>query len=202
MPSASRRGRLFVRQRAEDTDMQLEERFRRFRSDCLPIDQADMIRAFAVKYMGEPIAPAETIRSWMAVNPRLFFGLSEVTDGGPVSSRLVGYFSLRPVTRRAAELLDSCRIDGGDMRPEHILPPGESPEAVYVGGVVAEGPARAALLLSLSVEVRRYREQGVGRFYTKPVTPDGKRLVLNNGFLPVVAAGSASKGVYRLILPG
>ncbi len=185
------------------TDAELARRFARFRMDPVPVSQIDALRDFAVRYTRSTIAPADTLRSWMAVNPRLFFGLTEVAEsGGQTSKPLVGYYSLRPVTRRAVELLDSCRIDGAGMLPEHIIPPDDLPEAGYIGGVVATGGlARAALLFYLAIDLRRYRAQGVKRFYAKPLTPDGVRLMNKDGFRPVDCAGVAGKGVYRLVFP-
>jgi hypothetical protein len=189
--------------RSASPSVDIEQKFDRFHSDFVTANQIDALRGFAVRHMGGSIAPAEVLRGWLTANPRIFYRLNEVIDTGlTTTSRLVGYYSLRPVTRTAVALLDSCQLDGATLLPEHILPPDATPGAIYIGGVAAsESIARAAVLFYLKIEVNRFRGMGVRTFYTKPITPDGARLALKHGFTPIVAPNGDTKHVYRLVFP-
>lgn len=187
-----------------DTLNDLYERLEeRFHTDYVPVGQIEALRKFAVKHMGPSIAPTETLLSWVRVNPRVFQSLTEVVQADDqITSTIVGYFSLRPISRAAVELLESGQIDGAALLPEHVLPYHVPPAAVYIGGVAAKDlQARAALILTIKGEVRHFREKGVTTFYTKPLTGDGLRLAMKNGFLPVSAGRPDDKGVYRLTFP-
>lgn len=104
------------------SDTELEDRFDRFHTDYILPNEVDTLRGFAVKHMGGAVAQAETLKGWLTVNPRIFFRLTEVVhDGEESSTKLVGYFSLRPITSEAIRLLDAGIIDGAGLLPEHIL---------------------------------------------------------------------------------
>lgn len=180
-------------------DEDLVERFSRFQPEFIIGDGLAALREFAIENIQQTIAPLETLQGWLAVNPGIFYGLHELErTGNQVTSTLVGYYSLRPINRTGMQLLDSGKTDGASLLPEHILPAGSPPSAVYIGGVAAgSAMARAAILFYLYIEARRFRAQGVNVFYTYPASDDGRRLAMDKGFVPI----PGDSGVYTLRYP-
>jgi hypothetical protein len=113
--------------------------------------------------------------------------------------RLVGSFSIIPLKRKAARLLDVEGLTVHTLRPEQIVRPHGTPSAIYVGGVLATTrQAKAASLAALQERCRFYRRRGIP-MYARTATPDGLRLVRLHGFRAIVSAADGELGhIFRL----
>lgn len=133
-------------------------------------------------------------------NPDIFYTVKSQGEGAPPSAaRLVGGFAVTPLGEEARALLDQGRLKGIDLKVEHITPPSETPAAMYVSGIAAEGlPARAATLEFVRGLIGRAIVRGTRLFYTRPMRGDGLRLVNAYGFEPVDPAGTGQfNRIYR-----
>lgn len=139
-------------------------------------------------------------QAWYRKNDKLFWFLFEVTTRGGKrhpEPKLVGSFSIIPLTKKAAQQVAAEELVGPTLTAEHIAK-GKFPSAVYIGGVVAEGFfAKAEILARLSERVEKLREKGI-TIYTRPVTGTGLRLVKKYDFQPTNAAAAGLKHIYRL----
>jgi len=140
-------------------------------------------------------------RAWYRRNSKLFWFLFEVTTrrgARHAEPKLVGSFSIIPLTKSAALQVAREELVGATFAAEHIGKASRRPAAVYVGGVVAEGLfAKAAILARLSEKVERLQEKHIV-IYTRPVTSDGLRLVKKYDFQPVSGATTAFRRIYSL----
>lgn len=135
-------------------------------------------------------------------NPSIFYAVKSWGEGAAGSpANLVGGFVVTPLDAEACELLDRGRLKGIDLKVEHITPPGETPAAIYISGIAAEGlPGRGAALEFLREVIRSAVACGTRLFYTRPMRGEGLRLVNVYGFEPVDPAGTGQfDRVYRKV---
>lgn len=133
-------------------------------------------------------------------NPGMFYAVKAAGGGASrEGARLVGGFVVTPLGGEACELLDRGRLKGIDLKVEQITPPGETPAAIYISGIAAEGrEGRAATLELMRAVLRHAFARGTRLFYTRPMRDDGMRLVNKYGFEPVDPAAAGQFGrVYR-----
>jgi hypothetical protein len=102
--------------------------------------------------------------------------------------RLVGFFSLLPVTSDAARSLRKGDLEGIHFGPDHICSPGQFSPSLYIGALAAtRGHARDQLLMYLRGRIEEEVAHGVRELFARPVTQDGLRLVKRHGFECVVS---------------
>ena len=114
-------------------------------------------------------------------NPDMFYAVRDAD-----ASRLVGGFVLTPLVGEACGLLDRGLLKGIDLKVEQIAPPGETPAALYLSGIAAEGrEGRAATLELMRGVIGRAVAGGTRLLYTRPMRGPGLRLIREYGFEPV-----------------
>lgn len=153
--------------------------------DCRPAgeDELDAVRNLGAMLIDEQISPIEDMREWHRKNPALFFVVEEISVRRQ-TREIVGYFSLLPVNKRTADLLEKGKITGIGLTPEHIVTSNGKPAAVYVGGIAAKSPrARAYALASLIARLDAQRRDT--DVYSRPVTERGLQLLKKYNFVPV-----------------
>jgi len=155
---------------------------------CRPAnsDELEDLLTFGRSFFGDDIADIDQIKEWHAKNPTLFYLVHKVSKSrGTKTERLVGFFDVIPVTKKAASLLEEEKVNGTTFRPEHIVKPNGSPAAIYVAAVAARGPrAQVWVLSKLEAYVEKSRNKGL-HVYTRPVTERGLQLAKQYDFNPV-----------------
>jgi len=160
---------------------------RRYVADAAGRAELPALHAFCTRVVPGGFAGLDKWLERHDRNPGIFFAVKSWDEGAPPpAARLVGGFAVTPLGGEARGLLDQARLKGVDLKVEHITPPGETPAAMYISGIAAEGlPARAATLEFLREVMRGAIARGTRLFYTRPMRGDGLRLVRAYGFEPV-----------------
>ena len=141
-------------------------------------------------------------KAWYRKNNKLFWFLFEVASkkGKRHDPRLVGSFSMIPLTKSAAQQVCREELAGSGFTAEHIAKPSRPLVAIYIGGVIAEGFfAKGEVLARLSERIERLQEKEIPIF-TRPVTDKGLSLVNKYDFEPTTEE-SGLKHIYRLGKP-
>lgn len=138
------------------------------------------------------VSSLNKMKSWFNHNPTIFWVVERVKwKVGVKYYEMVGYFSILPLTRNAAEAIQREELPGTDFIAFHIQKPKVAPSAYYIGGVAAVGfRSRGRTLDFLKAKVLELedasRESGsVAEFFTRPITPIGVRLMGKYDFHPV-----------------
>jgi len=147
----------------------------------------ETLHEFCEKYMGSHFATLESWRKRHEKNPGTFFMVKEFRKGRFKSQeKLVGAFTIIPVTELARELLERGDLSAVTFSPQHVASPLEPAAALYISGLVGSNFKSRGFVLSYLVS-RLRTEQGLGNhlLYTRPMTTDGLRLAKRYGFYPV-----------------
>jgi hypothetical protein len=135
------------------------------------------------------VAPYEVFRAWYDKNPEVIRAVVR-ERAYPLlrKRRVVGFYSLFPVSREARDLLSRNILKGTALEPAHILPKGRKPAALYIGAIGAKGRrGREATLQFLMGQLASEVERRCSLVFTRPMTPDGLRLARKYGFREVEA---------------
>lgn len=120
------------------------------------------------------------------------------------SSTIVGFCSVLPITKAAADLLEQERLTGMQMNREHVCTPKQIPYALYIGSIGAKGiAAKARMLGYLLGVIDDQARHNVRVVYTRPVSRDGLRLAKQHDFQPVAQGVSPTelRRIYKLTIP-
>jgi hypothetical protein len=131
-------------------------------------------------------------------NPGMFYAVRD-EDAARDGAGPVGGFVVTPLVAEACELLDRGLLKGIDLKVEQIAPPGETPAAIYLSGIAAEGrEGRAATLELMRDVIRRAVAGGTRLLYARPMRGAGLRLIRKYGFEPIdPAAPGPFDHIYR-----
>jgi hypothetical protein len=155
---------------------------------------------FARRLLGQ--APSlNQVKDLYNTNPNAIWVAERVKEhsaSGITSTKVVGFFTIVPLTDKAMRLVEEERLDGLHFTSEHIAGPKQKPAALYLGSVAAKGfQARAEILAYVRGRIEDEVERGSGIVYTRPISRDGLRLATKYSFLPV-AENSASNELGRI----
>lgn len=162
----------------------------RYSAEKLRKSDIPALRKFMVDRLGpDMLSVAETYKLYER-NPNMFFGIYEEKKplfGFSNTRRLVGHFSLVPITEDAQRLLKQNQLKGTQFTTEYMAPVRKKPAGFYIGGIIARGTrargqTMGALLARIALEAKRKSPH----FYTRPISPDGMRLTMKYGFEPVI----------------
>ncbi|MEY2483041.1 MAG: hypothetical protein QOK24_1569 [Verrucomicrobiota bacterium] len=162
----------------------------RYSTEKLRKGDIPALRKFMVDRLGpDVLSVAETYKLYDR-NPNMFFGIYEEKTplfGFSNTRRLVGHFSLVPITEAARKLLKQNQLKGNQFTTEYITSMRKKPAGFYIGGIIsggtrARGQTMGALLGRIALEAKRKSPH----FYTRPISPDGMRLTKKYGFEPVI----------------
>lgn len=142
-------------------------------------------------------APLSVWKERFKKNPALFYIVRESKPGFRKQvERVVGSFSLVPISKTAQAALDLEKITGADLMASDIVARSATPAAIYLSWVLAQGFRSKSHTLSLLNEKLRVASKGRSiTLYTKPSSDDGLRLVKRYGFVPVNVATHNKKNV-------
>jgi hypothetical protein len=164
-------------------------------------DEIPALRVFCAKFLGDDISPLTQMTEWYDKNPTIFSILLEARSGGknPVKD-IVGYYSVIPLNKEAANLIHDEKITGAMFTVDHIVPKGKKPAAIYIGGIAAEphGKARAIVIGSIAQQLSDARRSGIP-IYSRPITKEGLNILHSYNFIPVNYATSSLNHVHKLI---
>lgn len=155
--------------------------------------------------IGGPRVSNNNAKEMLDVNPETIMILEKTSVSGlKTKLEAVGFCTIWPLTRDAANLVSNEELNGLQMNARHICNPKQKPYALYVGSIGAKGSkAKAHILGYLISLIDRNAKNGAGFAYTKPSTKDGLRLAKQYDFTPVKNDASADElnRVYKLKLP-
>lgn len=160
--------------------------------------ELEELHEFCKQFFGTDFSSLELMRAWRDKNPEIFWLLRErAPEGEGAPGRLVGYYSLIPLTERAAALVQSEQITGASLTADCVVARGEKPAAYYIGGIAAlpEKP-QGYVVASLIQRLDKERRAGMP-IYSRPVTRDGLRLIQKYGFTPVSLNYSGLNRIHR-----
>lgn len=151
------------------------------------------------------VSSLNKMKTWFNHNSGMFWVIERVKrKAGIKQYELLGYFSILPLTRSAAELVQKEELAGAEFTTEHIVKPRQTPAAFYIGGIAGTGRrAKAEALGYLKARVLELeeaaRENGDSAvFLTRPITSDGLRLMKKYDFYPVDATVAEALGRVHL----
>jgi hypothetical protein len=127
-------------------------------------------------------------------SPEIIYALWK--HDGLSSEKIVGFYCIMPLTKKAAQQLRSgTRLVGGP-RPEDIVKSWDGASGIYIAGIAADkGNARGHLEAALNVHIftiicHKLRKTKGTPLFTRPLTDDGIRTAEKYGFKRV-GEGSA-----------
>lgn len=140
--------------------------------------------ALCVEAFGDDVASIDTMKSWYKKNNNIFWVIENKRKSGlNYISEIVGYFDVLPITNAACRLLDNESINGIKIKTEHIVDRTKVPSGIYIGGLYGKKlRAKAVTIVYLKRLLEDYKTKGVGKFYTRPTSKDGLRLVKKHNF--------------------
>lgn len=176
--------------------------------DCRPAKRSELkfIHDFSSQEIGGNVSPVPQMTLFYNKNRSIFWVLVHKKSGEDKSvHKIVGYFSVLPLTESARRLLEREELNGLKLTTEHVLKRGETPAAIYIGGIAAKRlpfRSRAVLLSYLKAHINRERERGVSRIYSRPVTDRGLRILRKYRFSPVAdLPGDELDRIYKIVIP-
>lgn len=155
-------------------------------------NQLEEFYAFCTQLFGEDIADFHRVREWYSKNPNVLYAIYSLRHFGFVTkSKLVGCFSVFPVTKDAKELLERNELKGTELRATQITRPECGAAALYIGAIGASGfRAKQETLAALLGYVHSRTNKRTHVVFTRPITKDGMRLAKKHGFEPVLKSAS------------
>lgn len=127
------------------------------------------------------------MKQWFNHNKNIFYVIEEIRrKAGFKRSKIVGYYSIIPLTKSAATLVKKEELYGTDFTTEHIAKETETPAAYYIGGVAAKGwRAKGVAVNYLKGKALDLHDNVFMPFLTRPITRDGLRLAQKYDFFPI-----------------
>jgi hypothetical protein len=174
----------------------------RYKCRLVRANELQQHHAYWEKFFPGDVSSLAQNEAWYRKNNKLFWFLFEVASrkGKRHEPKLVGSFSMIPLTKRAAQQVSREQLAGSGFTAEHIAKASRPPVAIYIGGVIAEGFfAKGEVLARLSERIERLQEKEIPIF-TRPVTDKGLSLVNKYDFEPT-GEESGLKHIYRLGKP-
>ena len=105
------------------------------------------------------------------------------------NSPIHGYYITYPLTKTGMDRIDKKQVVNGKTLQDRDLSTGfHNAKAIYISMIFGDGwRAKAAALLHLKNDISHLRETNskIRKFYAKPSTKDGLRLLKHYGFKPI-----------------
>jgi hypothetical protein len=156
--------------------------------------EIDDFHSFCESILGDGVANKERMHQWQQKNPSvLYVVLSEDRKRLKRPRKIVGFFSIFPVTREACEALARNQLKGTELGPQYIVSEGRKPSAIYIGGIGAKGFRAKQQTFGALVGQVAILERKTPLIFTRPTTETGRTRALEYGFHPVFA-GNESLG--------
>lgn len=164
--------------RVEDYDCRIAKR-----------NELRLVHNFAKKFFRNNVSTLTQMKQWHKKNPHLYWLLilNKRTHKKTIS-KMVGYYTLIPLTERASALVEREELNGTLFTSEDIVADNQKPASIYIGAVAANRlpfRARGVVLSYLKQHVERENKRGVTAVYTRPVNGTGLELVERYNFSPV-----------------
>ena len=149
-------------------------------------NQIDDFYSLCKELLGEDIAEIERVRQWHRKNPDTLYTIHARKHWGLIhTNKMVGLFTVFPVTSEAKQLLQRNRLKGTEFNANHITTLDRA-AAIYIGAIGARGfRARQQTLMALLGYVNSLADRNIDLVFTHPITRDGARLAKQRGFEPV-----------------
>lgn len=152
--------------------------------------EIDDFHEFCRSILGDGVATKERMHQWQKKNPgTLYVVLSEDRKHLRRRRKVVGFFSIFPVTREACEALARNELKGTELGSQYIVSEGRRPSAIYIGGVGAKGFRAKQQTFGALVGQVALLEQKTPRIFTRPITDVGRTRAREYGFRPVIEGG-------------
>jgi hypothetical protein len=141
---------------------------------------------FCKKHLGNQIASLNTLKRWHRKYPDfaiLIIKAKKGKDGIIVTSRCMGFLDFLPLNKKGEDAI--CRgVSIVALTDEHIESKNIRPACVYVGGIVGTNKiSKARVLEAIKTRLEVFKESGVRKFYTKPISRDGLRVAEKYDFV-------------------
>jgi CHAT domain len=155
------------------------------------------------KELGNGVASLESMQNNFRKNPGTFWVLEQRdTRNAALANKIVGFFDVYPVTRKAKEEIEAGRLNGINLSPQHIVKPGGNAAAIYIGGLVAQGfSASGEILPRLIAVTAGFRLTDDKEVFTRPTTGRGLELVCKYGLRPADPRRRGLDAIYKGLLP-
>ncbi|MFH1498006.1 MAG: hypothetical protein ABII82_09305 [Verrucomicrobiota bacterium] len=150
--------------------------------ELIPVKRSDLktAHAFCQIHFGNDIASINTLKKWLKKHPGFAHSLIKISEskgGIRISSEYRGYIDIIPLTQNGEDQIRKS-VSITQIPESDIANPGEKPAAVYIGGILGlDRIAKAKIIQATKDIISNFRKVGVTRFYTKPVSKDGFRIV-------------------------
>jgi hypothetical protein len=130
----------------------------------------------------EQVLSFEQFRSMWQIDSFVYGILWDRSE--PTALRIVGFISIFPLNKPAAEEMLSCRLRGSELRAEHLAQRQEQPAAYFIGAIAAsswKAKAEVVRLLDGAIaELKLQKENPL--LLTSPFTTRGRALARKFGF--------------------
>lgn len=155
-------------------------------------NQLEDVHTFCEQILGEEVATLERLQNWYSKNSEVIhiiylqnnFQFRQV-------KKIIGVFSVFPLTQAATKLFSQNQLKGSEILEQHITKRTENATAIYIGAVVGKGfRGRQQTLLALIGYITSLVEKKISIIFTRPITPDGRRLAKQYEFVSVIQSYS------------
>lgn len=151
---------------------------------------------FGLEYFGYNISPVELMHALYKKNGEIFWVIvkRKISEGATTEVN-TGYFSILPLNKRAAFLVEKGQLDGRSITTQDLARQHGRPRAIYIGAIAARTVrARGFALTAIQQHIDREKYSQVQKLYAKAVTGDGLRLLTKYGFRSTTGSASGKIG--------
>jgi hypothetical protein len=150
------------------------------RAEDLPL-----IYRMAYEQFGNEVSSLSTMIGWHAKNPEIFIVLHRIRRRRYGETReIVGYLCTIPLTQRGLNKILSGEYSR-NLLNQDIQSPKRRCAAIYIGAIVGlSHTAKGNILLVATREIESSLRNRTPMILARPITQDGLRIVLKNGFVP------------------
>lgn len=171
---------------------------------CVYATSADvyLLHDLYTEYFQGEVASPSLMRDWIKRSPKALAMIFRVDHRSPRKQEqvLVGSFKVLMLNDGGLQGIEAGELSGSTLGPEHIVRSSKDAKGYYVGDVVATTwRARAAVLANLNVACERALKDGKP-IYARPLTPDGKRVMIKHGFVQVTDGKAPQLGKMCVLL--
>lgn len=147
------------------------------------------VHVLAKDEIGDSVITLKSLREWHHTNPTVLWVFRRYAHSLIFrKNRIVGFFSVVPITKDAAEKLFKNREGAFHVTVESIVPAGTPPAAWYVSALAAKGDYIRGRTVEQLFAYASAKAGEATLFLAAPTTEDGLRVAQNNGFVPTDSA--------------
>lgn len=150
-------------------------------------DELQEMLPFYGRVVGGEMPSINSLKDLHRANDHCFIFYEKTTkNDGRITREIVGFCTVVPVNRDAADLLSREELNGLRLNKTHVMKSGKKPFSIYVGSIGADGSKCRAEVLSYALgQLQVHASAGVSKVYTRPITKAGLRIAKKYGFHPV-----------------